>query len=175
MKKKKWIFPVIIAVYCIFVLVSFILNFKPGREIFKNFVSYSANVVIILPFVFILIGLFEVWVKRETVEKHLGRNSGFFSYVWAIVLGGTIIGPMIVALPIAYTLSKKGARLSVVFTYIGASAVCRIPMTLFEASCLGIVFTIIRYSVSIPLIILTSLALEKYLEKNNYTIMKGGE
>ena len=82
---------------------------------------------------------------------------------------------MLVALPVAYTLANKGARLSVVFTYIGAAAVCRIPMTIFEASYLGIKFTIIRYAVSVPLIILTSSILGKYLEEKKYKIIKGGE
>ena len=173
MKKKMWIFYSIILVYIVFVLVSFISGFEPGKAIAINFFTYLSHILTLLPFIFILIGLFEVWVKRETVEKHLGKKAGVISYFWAILLGGVTIGPMIVALPIAYTLAKKGARLSIVFTYIGASAVCRIPMTIFEASYMGVVFTIIRYAVSIPLIILTSTLLGNYLEKHQYTIMKG--
>ncbi len=37
-------------------------------------------------------GLFEVWVKRETVEKHLGEGSGFKGHLWAIVLASTMGG-----------------------------------------------------------------------------------
>lgn len=175
MKKRSKIIIYPIAIFFIFIFISFLTDIQPGKEIGNNFIMYSIEIIKILPFVFILIGLFEVWVKRETVERHLGEKAGFISYVWAILLGGTIIGPMLVSLPIAYSLSNKGARLSVVFTYIGAAAVCRIPMTVFEASYLGIKFTIIRYAVSVPLIILASSILGKYLEKRKYRIIKGDE
>ena len=174
MKKRRLIFIFLIAVYFVFILCSFLTEFKSGKEIGNKFIMYLIEIIKILPFAFILIGLFEVWVKRETVEKHLGEKAGFISYVWAILLGGTTIGSVIVALPVAHSLFIKGARLSIVFTYIGAAAVCRIPMTIFEASYMGVKFTIIRYFVSIPLIILTSSVLGKYLEKKNFRINKGG-
>jgi uncharacterized membrane protein YraQ (UPF0718 family) len=64
---------------------------------------------------------------------------------------------------VAFSLYKKNARLSVIFTYLGA-AICRIPMTVFEASFLGIKFTLIRLLTSIPLIIISSIFLENYLK-----------
>ena len=172
-KKKTLIIISLIIIYFIFILISFLIGFKPGIKIGDNLIKYSLTMIKMLPFVFILIGLFEVWVKRETVEKHLGEKSKFLGYIWAVLLGGTTLGPMIVALPIAYSLYNKGAKLSVIFTYIGAASVCRIPMTIFEASYLGIKFTVIRYVVSIPLIILTSSILGRYLEKKNFQIKKG--
>ena len=168
-KSNKLTYSVIIT-YFIFLFISNLTNYQPGEEISKNFLKYFIDMAKILPFAFILIGLFEVWVKRETVEKHLGANAGFMSYAWAIILGGSTIGPMIVALPISYTLYKKGANLKVIFTYIGAASVCRIPMTLLEASYMGVKFTIIRYVFSIPLIIITSILLGNYLEKSKYQI-----
>lgn len=173
MKKKRLILIIIFIIYLIFVMISFLFNYEPGKQVGDNFIKYSITMIKILPFVFILIGLFEVWVKRETVEKHLGEKSNFLGYLWAVLLGGTTLGPMIVALPIAYSLYNKGAKLSIIFTYIGSACVCRIPMTIFEASYLGVKFTIIRYAVSIPLIILSSSILGRYLEKRNYRLMSG--
>lgn len=164
-----------IAGFAVFIAVSFLSDFLPGKNIGNIFYKYCLEIIVILPCVFILIGLFEVWIKRETVEKHLGKNSGFAGYMWAILLGGTTFGPMLIALPIARSLSAKGARLPVVFTYLGAAAACRIPMTIFEATNLGIAFTIIRYAVSIPLIILSSAILGRYLENKNYTIREVGQ
>lgn len=124
----------------------------------------------ILPCAFIVIGLFEVWVPREKVEKHLGYLGGWRGYFWAIVLAGTMAGGLMVALPVSSVLFRKGARLSVIFTFLSAAAVVRIPMTLFEASLLGIKFTTIRWLASLPLIIIYSLWLEKYLVKQNFQI-----
>ena len=127
----------------------------------------------ILPCAFILIGLFEIWVKKETVEKHFGKESGIRGYIWAVLLASTTVGGLYVAFPVAYSLYNKGAKLSVIFTYIGASAICRVPMTIFEASFMGIKFSAIRLLVSLPLVIISSILLGDYLEKRDYKIMKG--
>jgi len=162
-----------ISLYIVFLIVSWIFGFSPGKEIGYNFVSFSVAMLKILPFAFILIGLFEVWVKRETVERHFGEESGIRGYIWAVLLAGTTVGGLYVAFPVAYSLYGKGAKLSVIFTYIGASAICRIPMAIFEASFLGIKFTAIRLLVSLPLVIMTSILLGDYLTKSNYKIMEG--
>lgn len=172
MNKNKIIKIVFIVSFFIFIGISYLLNVEQGIDISKNFFKFTFDMGMILPCAFILIGLFEVWVKRETVEKYLGQGSSFLSYFWAVILGGCTFGTMLVALPISYSLYHKGARLSVIFTYLGAAAVCRIPMTIFEASYLGLKFTFVRYLVSIPLIILSSIILGNYLEKKNFKIVK---
>ncbi len=174
MKRNDIIKIIVISCYILFVVVSVIFGFNPGEEIGNNFVSFSVYLLRILPCAFILIGLFEVWVKRETVEKHLGGESGIRGYIWAVLLASTTVGGLYVAFPVAYSLYSKGAKLSVIFTYIGASALCRIPMTIFEASFMGMKFTAIRLLVSLPLVIVTSILLGNYLTKRNYRIM-GGE
>lgn len=159
--------------YIVFLIVSFIFGFNPGKEISYNFISFLLYMLKILPCAFILIGLFEVWVKKEVIEKHLGEESGIRGYVWAILLAGTIAGGLLVAFPIAYSMYNKGAKLSVIFTYMGAAAICRVPMTMFEASFMGVKFTVIRLLVSLPLVIITSVLLGKYLSKRNYKIIEG--
>lgn len=162
-----------VAIYFVFILGSFVIGFNPGKQIGHNFISFSIEMLKLLPCAFILIGLFEVWVKKESVEKHLGKDSGAIGYIWVILLAGTTVGGLYVAFPVAYSLFRKGAKLSVVFTYIGASAICRIPMTIFESSFMGIKFSLIRLIVSIPLVILSSIWLGNYLEKGNYRIIEG--
>ena len=173
MKRSSIIKIVSLSCYILFLAYSFIAGFKPGKEIGYNFASFSIDMLQILPAAFILIGLFEVWVKRATVEKHLGEGSGIRGYVWAIVLAGTTVGGLYLAFPIAYSLYSKGAKLSVIFAYIGAAAICRLPMVIFEASFLGIKFTAIRLLVSLPLVIVASILLGDYLTKKNYQITDG--
>ena len=83
------------------------------------------------------------------------------------------VGGIYVALPVAHTLSEKGADLGVVFTYVGLSGVARIPMTLFEALLMGLGFAVWRRIFSFPLIILSSILLGQYLKKNNYRVSRG--
>ncbi|SJZ71297.1 permease [Selenihalanaerobacter shriftii] len=157
-------------VFFIFIIISFWVNYSPGQQVYFNFLDFLMTMLKFIPAVFILIGLFDVWVDREVIEEHLGEKSGALSFLWAILLSGTTVGGVYVAFPVAHALAKKGASLKVIFTYIGAAAVCRIPMTLFEASFLGIKFSLIRLLTSIPLIILSSILLEKYLNRNDYKL-----
>ena len=173
MKRGNIIRIVGISCFALFLIVSWVFGFNPGKEISHSFASFSIDMLKILPCAFILIGLFLVWVKRETVEKHFGEQSGIRGYIWAVLLAGTVVGPLYIAFPVAYALHSKGAKLSVIFTYVGASAICRIPMTIFEVSFMGIKFTLIRLLVSLPLVIVTSILLGNYLTKRNYKIMEG--
>ena len=173
MKRSTILKILLFASYFIFLLVAWLTGFNPGQQIGQNFGSFLVAMLKILPGAFILIGLFEVWVKRETVERHLGEGSGFRSYLWVILLSGTTVGGLYLAFPVAYALYSKGARLSVIFTYIGAAAICRIPMAIFEASFLGIKFTAIRWLVSLPLVIVTSILLGNYLTRRGYKMEAG--
>jgi len=164
MKKNQIVEVFILLIYFMFIIISLVFNYKAGSKIGLNFLDFTKSMLKILPFAFILIGLFEAWVKRETIEKYFGQSSGFMGYIWAIVLSSTTVGGAYVAFPVGHSLYNKGAKLSIVLTYIGASAITRIPMTIFEASFLGIKYSIIRLLVSIPLVIISSIIIGKRFE-----------
>ena len=168
--KKKIKNYILYGSFTLFIIVSLIFNYSFGERVYNNFYKFSLSMISMVPAVFILIGIFEVWVKREMIVKHMGKDSGIRGYFWALVLSGTAVGGLYVAFPIGYALQKKGARLSVIFTYFGAVSVARVPMTLYEASYMGMKFTIIRLLVSLPLIIISAILLEKFLEKSDYML-----
>jgi len=153
-----------------FIILSYITDINLGKEAGENLWLFIFSMIKIFPCAFILIGLFEVWIKKETIEKHLGHGSSPVSYLWALLLAATTVGGLFVGFPVAYTLFKKGARLSIIFTYIGSAAVCRVPMTIFEASYMGLKFSLIRFAVSLPLIIIASIFMEQMLKKEDYKI-----
>ncbi|MBN1776597.1 MAG: permease [Clostridiales bacterium] len=164
-KKKPVVLYVFLGLYLLFVAVSFIINFEPGKTIFDHFTLFVVDMFKLFPAAFILVGLFMVWVDRGVVERYFGEYSGFRGHLLAILLACTTLYPFVVVLPMASDLYKKGAKLEIVLTYLGASAICRIPMTIFEATFLGIPFTIIRYAVSLPLIIVSSIVIGKLMKK----------
>lgn len=164
---SPWIFS---AAFGIFILASWLTGFEPGKEVGGNFATFSIHLLKILPCLFILIGLFDVWIKTETIEKHLGHGAGHWSYLWAVLLAGTTVGGLHVGLPVAHALYVKRARLGVVLTYLFCGSICRIPMTLFEATFLGWRFTAIRFAISLPLVIITSALLGRHLDRNHYRL-----
>lgn len=153
----------LVMIFAVFIILSFVFDFKMGVGIFENFYSFFLTMIKFIPAVFLLIGLFDVWVEKELIEKHLGEDSGIMAYLWAIILASTTVGGLYVAFPLAAAIYKKGASPRIIFTYLGAAAVCRIPMTLFEASYVGVKFTVLRWGISIPLIIISSILLEKFI------------
>ena len=153
-----------------FVVASFLFDFGPGRLMGRTFATTVLAMVGVLPCAFVLIALFDVWVKPETVERHLGHGTGVRGYAWSMLLSGMTVGGLYVAIPMACSLAKKGAHLSIILAYVGFSGVCRIPMILFEASFMGWTFTAVRMAVSIPLVIVTSQILARALMKRGYRL-----
>jgi uncharacterized membrane protein YraQ (UPF0718 family) len=164
---------ILLACFLIMLLISWKVQWSPGIQIAAHSKDFFGGMLRIFPCAFMLIGLFEVWVKKETVQRHMGESAGWQGYIWALLLAGTTVGGMFVAFPMAYTLHTKGAKLGIIFTYVGAAAICRVPMTLFEASYLGGIFTLVRFAVSLPLVILTSAWLGHWLSQGNYQIKEG--
>jgi len=170
MKKSKLINLLRIIIFFAFIGVSYLMDFDKGEKTGQAFLSVLIEMLKILPCAFILIGLFEVWVKKETIIKHLGDNSGIKGYLWVLLLAGFSIGGLFVAFPLAETLNKKGASLKIIFTYLGFVGVFRIPMTIFEISFLGLPFTLVRLMITIPLFMLTGIVLGTVLRKRQYKL-----
>jgi uncharacterized membrane protein YraQ (UPF0718 family) len=154
--------------FALLLIASAAADLEAGQRAAGQLGSFGLQMLKIVPFAFILIGLFEVWVPKRVVERHMGEQAGLRAHLWGILLAGTTVGGLYVSFPVAAALQRKGARLTFLLSYIGASGVCRIPMTLFEASFLGITFTLIRYAVAVPLIVLSSELLGRYLERRHF-------
>ena len=163
---------VLFIIFLIFISASIFIEFEPGVKIGKNFTSFSLEMIKILPPIFILIGLFDVWIKRETIEKHLGKNGGIKSFIWVFILAAPMAGGLLPSFPVAHSLYKKGARLTVILVFLGAVGIGRIPMILFESTFLGIRFSAIRIITSIPLVIISGILLGRHLEKKDYELPK---
>lgn len=123
------------------------------------------EMVSIIPPIFILLGLLDVWVDRATMMKYIGRGSGLKGILIAFVLGSAAAGPLYAAFPVAGIMLKKGSSLFNVFIFIGAWSTTKIPMLTFEAANLGFAFTLTRLALSIAGILIIAAATEKALGK----------
>ncbi|MTI47282.1 MAG: hypothetical protein FH761_05540 [Firmicutes bacterium] len=146
--------------------ISFILNKDKTIKALK--VAWKKIKKILPSFIkmLILISVMLYLLPDKTIAKYLGGTNIFRETILASALGSITIMPGFIAFPVAYSLYSKGAKLSIVLTYIGAAALTRIPMTIFEASFLGIKFSVIRLLVSIPLVILSSIVIGNSFEHN---------
>ena len=115
---------------------------------------------IVIP-IFILLGLLDVWVGRETMMKYMGDGAGPKGALIAFVMGSAAAGPLYAAFPVAGVLLKKGVSLTNVFIFVGAWSTTKIPMLLFEAGNLGTRFMLMRLGCNIIGILLIAAILTR--------------
>lgn len=142
-----------------------IVSPETGGNVFRLTGNNLLEMPSVLPPIFILLGLLDVWVERETMMRYMGEDSGLKGAILAFLLGSVAAGPLYAAFPIAVVLIKKGAKLSNVFLFIGAWATTKLPLLLFEAANLGARYMLIRFAFNVVGIILIAFLLEKSLKK----------
>lgn len=125
--------------------------------------SNTVEMLSVIPPIFILLGLLDVWVQRDTMIKLMGEESGIIGILIAFFLGSAAAGPLYAAFPIAGVLLKKGSKFSNVLIFIGAWSTTKIPMLLFEATSMGWKFMMTRFVIDIPGIMLIAYVTEKLL------------
>ncbi len=149
----------------------YIFNESAGVKAFFLTLDNIGQMLAILPAIFILVGLLDVWVPKETMVKLMGQESGFKGIFIALFLGSAAAGPLYGAFPIAALLLKKGARLAYVIFFLGAWSSTKIPFILFESANLGLKFTAIHIGVSIPSYLLIAYLIEKMTSKYTMTTL----
>jgi uncharacterized membrane protein YraQ (UPF0718 family) len=121
----------------------------------------------VIPPIFVMLGLLDVWVDRATMIKYTGKGSGLKGVLIAFLIGSAAAGPLYAAFPVAGMMIKKGSSLFNVFIFIGAWSTTKIPMLTFEAANLGVSFTLLRLSLSIVGILLIAIISQKLLTKEH--------
>jgi len=157
-------------VFAVFILLSLVFDIQPGKTITTNFTNSFIEMITFIPFLFIIVGLFDVWVPKEKIEKHIGQGSGLKGILLVTLLAMLQAGPLYGAFPVAYMLYKKGASIRNIFIYLGAFSSLKIPMIGMEIGYLGIQFTLIRTIVSLPLFIGIGYLMEWYLKDKNFRV-----
>lgn len=164
---KKYILSVL---FVIFIIVSFYFNLSFGQKIGKNFWLFFTEMITFLPFLFILVGLFDVWFPKQKIEKHIGKESGIKGTFLVILLAMLQAGPLYGAFPVSYLLWKKGCSIKNIFIYLGAFSTLKIPMLTFEIGFLGLKFSLLRTLVTLPAFILIAEIMEVYLRDKKFEV-----
>lgn len=153
---KKFIFFIIVLTALIAVLI---INLKTGLRAL-NVIGFSfKEMALILPPLFILLGLLDVWVPKEKMMRYMGEGSGIKGIILAIIIGSVAAGPLYAAFPVAAALMRKGVKFTNILIFIGAWSTTKVPMLLFETSALGARFAMTRLAIDIIGIIIIAYVL----------------
>lgn len=134
-----------------------------GQLAVQSFESYLLEMAAIVPAVVLLMGLFEVWVPKDLIQRHLGQGSGPRGTVLAILMGTAPTGPLYAAFPIAGSLLRMGARVSNVVVFLGTWGAAKVPQLLVEAQFLGPSFAALCLVLTVASLIAIGLVLERLL------------
>ena len=149
-----------------------------GQKALTNTLGSFKEMLSVLPPIFILLGLLDVWVDRATMIKYTGKGSGFKGVLIAFLLGSAAAGPLYAAFPFAGIMLKKGTSLTNVLIFIGAWSTTKIPLLAFEMASMGMKFTLVRLALSIVGIPLIAFITEKTLrqkQKEEIYALNGAE
>ena len=148
------------------VLGTFFVSRPLGTKAAQTTAYSLREMALVIPPVFLLLGLLDVWVPKETMMRLMGERSGLLGVTLAIVLGSVAAGPLYGAFPVAAAFMRKGVKFANILIFIGAWSTTKVPMFLFEMSALGPKFALTRLAVDIPGIILIGYALELLTPKD---------
>ncbi len=123
------------------------------------------EMILVIPPIFVLLGLLDIWVSRDTMIRYMGEGSGLKGILLAFFIGSAAAGPLYGAFPVAAVLMKKGVKFTNIMIFIGAWSTTKIPMFLFEVTSLGMHFAVTRFLINIPGIIIIAAILSAMVSK----------
>lgn len=102
---KKKVYQDLMGGYIIFTAIligaAIILWLFPDKIAASTAVSwnYFLEMIMILPAVMVIMGLFSVFIKKELVITYMGRASGIKGILLAVFFGALPTGPLYIAFP----------------------------------------------------------------------------
>ena len=136
-----------------------------GKAAFAVSGNYLVQMLSFLPPIFVLLGLLDVWVERETMIQLTGKGSGVRGTLLAFLLGSAAAGPLYAAFPVAAVMAKKGTSRFNILVFLGAWSTTKLPLLTFEAASLGNTFMLLRLAINIPGILLLAWLTDRFSGK----------
>lgn len=159
--------------FLIFVALAYVIMFifKPsmGVESVKSSAYYIKEMLMIMPVIFILTALLDMWAPKEKIIKYLGKESKAKGIFLSFVVGSISAGPVYAAFPMCAMLHKKGASIRNIVIILSSWAVIKVPMLLNETKFLGPKFMIIRWILTVISIIIFSWITDKLVKDKDIT------
>ena len=130
-------------------IVMFAIKPEMGIVSIKNSGYYIKEMLMIMPVIFILTALLDLWVPKERIMQYLGKEAKLKGIFLSFVVGSISAGPIYAAFPMCVMLHKKGASIRNIVIILSSWAVIKVPMLLNEAKFLGPKFMAIRWLLTV--------------------------
>lgn len=148
-------------------LILFFVRPDLGISGVKNSVYYIKEMILIMPVIFVLTALLDLWVPKQQIMRYLGKEAKGKGAVLSLVLGSISAGPIYAAFPLCVMLHKKGASIRNLVIILSAWAVIKVPMLLNEMKFLGLEFMAVRWVLTVIAILLFSQITAKLVQEED--------
>jgi uncharacterized membrane protein YraQ (UPF0718 family) len=164
--KENLFFSFVVAVYALLLL----LNPGMAAQSAENSVYFIKEMLTIMPVIFVLTALLDLWVPKEKILRYLGDGAGARGIFLSFVVGSVSAGPIYAAFPMCVMLRKKGASVRNIVIILSAWAVIKVPMLLNEAKFLGLKFMAVRWVLTVLAILVFSWLAARMLKDADLSI-----
>ncbi len=117
----------------------------------------ALNVLPVLFFIFILMGVIQLFVTKELVAKLLGTESGIWGILIGEIVGAVALIEPAAVFPFSGSLISKGATYGVIYAFVSTAVLIGIATLPAEITFMGKKFTVVRNILSFVLIFLIAL------------------
>jgi len=155
---------IILSLMLVATLVLVIVFPENEGAVVNTSLDFLVEMMMILPAVMVLLGLFAVWVPKEIIGKYLGHTSGVRGILLSLLLGALPTGPLYIAFPMASALLAKGAKRSNIIIFLSAWACIKIPQEMVELQFLGLEFMLTRLFLTIIFVVIMGISIQKIIE-----------
>ena len=156
-------------------IAMFIINQNMGIASVKNSFYYIKEMIMIMPVIFVLTALLDLWVPKEKIMKYLGKEAKTKGVVLSLALGSISAGPIYAAFPLCVMLHKKGASVRNLVIILSAWAVIKVPMLLNELKFLGFKFMAVRWVLTVIAIVVFSWITAKIVKDDDLPQLKANQ
>ena len=159
-------------VFIVLLLIGYLILtlIKPelGMASIKSSGYFIKEMLMIMPVIFILTALLDLWVPKEKIMELLGKEAKAKGIFLSFLVGSISAGPVYAAFPMCAMLRKKGASVGNCVIILSSWAVIKIPMLVNEAKFLGPSFMALRWVLTVIAILLFSGIMEKVMKEEDF-------
>jgi uncharacterized membrane protein YraQ (UPF0718 family) len=143
--------------------ISFFKEKQKTKEALKATLKIFYTVIPVLVFVFVLMGLIQAYVSRETIASILGQKSGILGILYAEIIGCIALFMPPAVFPFAGYLHQNGASYGSIAAFVFTAILIGITTLPIEIKFLGKRFTIFRNFFTFVLTFFIALLMEAIL------------
>lgn len=141
----------------ILVVLSLVKDRKKTEKALITTGKIALNVLPVLFFIFILMGLISTFVTKDVVAKLLGTSSGIWGIIIGEIVGSVALIEPAAVFPFSGSLLAKGASYGVIYAFASTAILIGIATFPAEIMFMGKKFTVVRNILTFALVFFIAL------------------